>query len=100
MVKYQPKVASRHGLVSSGQKNDRVQEKFQKFEKNRKNSKLKKYEKRLCRTLVGSCVPNLGSLSQLEVTKKSGELNLVRRRIRIRIRGYISGSKLVIFEVS
>ena len=53
--------------------------------------------------MVGSCVPNLGSLSQLEVTQKSGELNLVRiiRRIRRIIKGgYISGSKLVIFEVS
>ena len=45
--------------------------------------------------LVGSCVRNLGSLSQLEVTEKSGELNLVRIK-----GGYISGSKLVIFEVS
>ena len=50
--------------------------------------------------MVGSCVPNLGSLSQLEVTQKSGELNLVTRRIRRIKGGYISGSKLVIFEVS
>ena len=53
--------------------------------------------------MVGSCVPNLGSLSQLEVTQKSGELNLVTRIIirRIIIKGgYISGSKLVIFKVS
>ena len=47
--------------------------------------------------MVGSCVPNLGSLSQLEVTQKSGELNLVTRIIK---GGYISGSKLVIFKVS
>ena len=56
--------------------------------------------------MVGSCVPNLGSLSQLEVTQKSGELNLVTRIIIRRIiiiiikGGYISGSKLVIFKVS
>ena len=54
--------------------------------------------------MVGSCEPNLGSLSQLEVTQKSGELNLVTRIIIRRIiiikGGYISGSKLVIFKVS
>ena len=50
--------------------------------------------------LVGSCVPNLGSVSQLEVTQKSGELNLVTRIIRkiiIKV-GYNSGSKLVILK--
>ena len=65
--------------MSSGPKNDRVQEKFQKFEKNRKNSKFKNPRN----TTLGIDVKNMyakfheptmkGSGSKIGGTKMSGE---------------------------